>query len=61
MFGFTVTARELSKLHLPGQETECLAQLERLGGVRGLEQKLCTNLREGISGDPKDIEERQEA
>ena len=58
--GFGVSARELSKLHVAGKHDECIAHLERLGGVRGLADKLSTKLRFGIPGDAEDIEHRKE-
>lgn len=57
--GFGVTARELSKLHVAGMHDECLAQLDALGGVRGLADKLNTKLRSGIVGRADDVSQRQ--
>jgi len=58
--GFGVSARELSKLHQSGVHDECVTHLERLGGVRGLADKLSTRLRSGIGGDQEDLEHRRE-
>lgn len=58
--GFGVSARELSKLHVQGMHDECLSTLERLGGVRGLADKLSTKIRFGIPGDSEDLEHRRE-
>ncbi len=61
MFGFTVTARELGKLHVQGNRAECREILTSLGGVPGIATKLSTNVVRGISGDQNDIAQRQEA
>lgn len=61
LHGFTVSARELGKVFVQGKDEENAAQLERLGGVRGLGMKLSTNLVTGINGDEEDLQHRQEA
>jgi hypothetical protein len=61
MHGFTVTARELGKLHVHGAAAECKALLLRLGGVRGLATKLSTNLLTGIPDSPDEVNNRIEA
>jgi len=58
--GFGVSARELSKLHQSGMHDECVAHLERLGGVKGLADKLSTKLRYGIAADEDDLLHRRE-
>ena len=58
--GFGVSPRELSKLHVSGKHDECMAHLERMGGIRGLADKLATNLRTGIPGDTDDLAHRVE-
>ena len=58
--GFGVSARDLGKLHVSGKHDECIAQLEMLGGVRGLVDKLSSNSRTGIPGDTDDIAHRKE-
>lgn len=47
------------KLHVQGVAEECRSLLERLGGVRGIATKLCSNVDAGINAD--DIIERVEA
>jgi hypothetical protein len=58
--GFGVTARDLSKLHVAGKHDECIAQLERLGGVRGIADKLSVKIKDGIVGDSEDLAHRKE-
>lgn len=58
--GFGVSARDLSKLHVAGKHDECIAQLERLGGVRGIADKLSTSVRVGITADAEDLMHRRE-
>jgi hypothetical protein len=58
LHGFSVSARELGKLHVMGNMEECKAQLAQLNGARGLAAKLSTSLLTGI-GD--DVANRQEA
>jgi hypothetical protein len=58
--GFGVTARDLSKLHVAGKHDECVAQLEKLGGVRGIADKLSVKVKEGIVGDADDLAHRKE-
>jgi hypothetical protein len=58
--GFGVSARDLSKLHVAGKHDECIAHLEKLGGVRGIADKLSVKLKEGITGDEEDINHRKE-
>ncbi len=61
MFGFTVSARELGKLHVQGNKAECKELLGSLGGVQGVATKLSTNVNRGVSGDQQDLTQRQEA
>jgi hypothetical protein len=61
MHGFTVTARELGKLHVHGDPAGCKEALERLGGVKGLATKLCTSLLTGLPEGDEEVSHRQEA
>jgi hypothetical protein len=61
MHGFTVTARELGKLHVHGDPAGCKEALERLGGVKGLATKLCTSLLTGLPEGEEEVPHRQEA
>ena len=58
--GFGVSARDLAKLHVSGKHDECLEQLQALGGVRGVVDKLSSNSRTGIPADTDDIAHRKE-
>ena len=60
MYGFTVTARELGKLHLEEKPT-AFTHLTQLGGADGIALKLSSNVHRGLTGDTTDLEQRKEA